>query len=233
MNKYIRYLLVSPIIVNSASIDKQINDVVLAYKQEEIFKEQAKLKNSEPNIYTTLKTTPISKSLSGGRCIEIKSIDASDIKLIKASHLQELFKPYLNRCDSLVDIKNLLNKINNEYIKEAFVTSRAYLKPQDLNSGHLIISAVEGKIDKIKAINTNKGFVFLGYADSYLNLRDIEASIEQLNRIRSIKTTMRLNPSKKQGYSDICLVGKKVASFNPKETLSYGQGQSSKVLPLN
>ncbi len=212
MNKYLIYLFMSSILVNASNIDKQINDVVLAHKQEEIFQKQIKLKSNEPNIYTTLKTLPISKSLPNGRCIKIMSIDANDVKLIKQSTLHKLFKPYINRCDTINDIKNLLNKINNIYIKEAFVTSRAYIKPQDLNSGHLIISAVEGKIDKIKAINTNKGFVFLGYTDSYLNLRDIESSIEQLNRLHSIKTTMKLNPSKKQGYSDIYLIGKKVAS---------------------
>ena len=55
MNKYLIYLFMPSILVNASNIDKQINDVVLAHKQEEIFQKQIKLKSNEPNIILRLK----------------------------------------------------------------------------------------------------------------------------------------------------------------------------------
>ena len=211
MNKYLKYLFFYSVFLNASNINHQINDILLAHEQEEIFKSLSKTQ-IEPNIYTPLHTLPIKSKKSFSNCIKIKKIITKDITLISQSKLKKLSAPYLNKCDTIDDLKNLLKKINNIYIKKAYITSRAYIKPQNLKNGILVISALEGKIDEIKAINTYKGFVFLGYKDSYLNLRDLETAIEQLNRLHSIKTTMRLNPSKRQGYSDIVLIGQKIGS---------------------
>ena len=197
--------------VQATQIDKEINDILLYEEQKNIYQENLEREKEKNLVYTNLQTHNLENNNSGN-CIKIKEIIFDNITIISKQKLQKLKEPYINRCNTIEQIKNLVRKVNNIYIKKAYITSRAYIKPQNLSNGVLVISAVEGKIEKVIGKNINPSLVFLGFEGNILNLRDIEAAIEQLNRLQSIKTTMELNPGKNIGYSKIVVIGKKVAS---------------------
>ncbi len=106
------------------------------------------------------------------------------------------------------DIKNILNKFNALYIDKGYITSRVFLKPQNLSKGVLRLYAIEGKIKHIKPQKLYIKDVFLGQKGEVLDLRKLEDSLELINRLPSNHATMKLLPSNKMGYSDIVIKNK-------------------------
>ena len=186
----------------------QVENIIHTENQKKIYHKLYD-KNKDISLYTPLKYYNTQKKQTSGKCFKIDNIDTSDIKIID---IKNIVQRYNHRCLSIKDIINLTNEINNIYIKKYYITSRAYIKQQDLSKGNLKISAIEGKVDKILSQSINPKLVFIGYNNSILNLRDLESRIEQLNRLQSLKVTMKLIPSKKVGYSDILLLAKKIRS---------------------
>ena len=179
---------------------RQIDNITRYQDQQNIYEEQNKERDSAVAIYAELTAIPLSQdSNSSQACIQINSIDIEDITLIDAKELEALLKPYLHRCDTMQDINTLVKKINNIYIEKAYVTSRAYIKPQDLSQGHLLIVAMEGKVEKISESNISTVMVFPTMEDEALNLRDLEEGLEQLNRLQSVEATMSINPGNEEG----------------------------------
>ncbi len=199
--------------VYALPVIRQIDNITRYQDQKYIYEEQNKERDSAVAIYTELTAIPLSQdSNSSQACIQINSIDTEDITLIDAKELEALIKPYLHRCDTMQDINTLIKKINNIYIEKAYVTSRAYIKPQDLSQGHLLIVAMEGKVEKISESNISTVMVFPTMEGEELNLRDLEVGLEQLNRLQSVEATMSINPGNEEGYSQILITGKKTGS---------------------
>lgn len=192
---------------------RQIEDITRYQDQQNIYEEQNKERRSAAAIYTELTAIPLSQEDNTSQaCIQINSIDTEGITLIDKQELEVRIKPYLHRCDSMHDINTLVKKINNIYIEKAYVTSRAYIKPQDLSKGHLSITAMEGKVEKISGNNISTVMVFPGMEGEVLDLRDLEVGLEQLNRLQSVDATMAINPGEEEGSSQILITGKQTGS---------------------
>ena len=192
---------------------RQIEDITRYQDQQNIYEEQSKERRSETAIYTELSAIPLSRESNVSQaCIQIESIDTEGITLIDKEELEVLIQPYLHRCDSMEDINTLVKKINNIYIQKAYVTSRAYIKPQDLSKEHLEIVAMEGKVEKISGSNISTVLVFPTMEGEILDLRDLEMGLEQLNRLQSVEATMQINPGDEEGFSKIVIIGKKMGS---------------------
>ncbi len=199
--------------LHAQPIIKQIDDITRYQEQRKIYESQNKERQTSAPIYTEVRTIPLSQDSNASKaCIQINEIDLADIALINKNDLHKLASPYLHRCDTMQDISTLVKKINNVYIEMSYVTSRAYIKPQDMSKGKLVISAMEGKIEFVRGNGISTSLVFPFVNKSYLNLRDLEVGIEQLNRLQSTKATMAINPGTEQGYSQILMKGTKVGS---------------------
>ena len=207
----ISFLLIES--VYALPVIRQVNNITRYQDQKNIYEEQNKERQTEAAIYTELQAIPLYQNNKESQaCIQIMSIDTEDITLIDQKDLKLLTKPYLHRCDTMQDINTLVKKINNIYIEKAYVTSRAYIKPQDLSKGHLVIVAMEGKVEEIRDSNISTVMVFPYMEGEALNLRDLEVGLEQLNRLQSMQATMSINPGNKEGYSNILITGKKTGS---------------------
>ena len=192
---------------------RQVDDMTRYEEQRKIYDEQNKERKSAETIYTELETLPLSKSSNTSQaCIQINHIDTEGITRIDKKELAVLIKPYLHRCDTMHDINTLVKEINNIYIEKAYVTSRAYIKPQDLSTGKLLIVSMEGKVEKISDSNISTAMIFPAMEGDVLNLRDLEVGLEQLNRLQSVQATMQINPGKEEGFSHILIQGKKTGS---------------------
>ena len=206
-------LLLFTNLLQAAPIIRQIDDITRYQEQKKIYEAQNKERQTAASIYTELKAIPLSgdDDLSHA-CINIESIDIQNVTRIDKKVLDGLMKPYLHRCDTMHDINTLVKKINNVYIEKAYVTSRAYIKPQDMSKGHLIITAMEGKVEAVSGRDISTAWIFPFIEGEVLNLRDLETGIEQLNRLQSVQATMQINPGSEEGFSHILVTGKQTGS---------------------
>ncbi|NOH23553.1 ShlB/FhaC/HecB family hemolysin secretion/activation protein [Vibrio europaeus] len=140
-------------------------------------------------------------------CVQIKAITFSGNKIYDNSTLESIseFKP---GCITLTQINEYLRLISNHYIEAGYVTSRAFMTPQDLSSGVLNIVILEGKVEKVLWNGEERQWLKMAFpmiADTVLNLRGIEQGLDQINRLSRYNATIKLLPSSKQGYSVVDL----------------------------
>ena len=76
----------------------------------------------------------------------IKTIDVAGVTLIPEKNIREIVQPYENKELTLSDMQKIADLITELYRKKGYVTSRAYLPPQKLDSGALQIRVIEGKM---------------------------------------------------------------------------------------
>lgn len=101
------------------------------------------------------------------------------------------------------NLSNLRDKITNKYINRGFITSKAYLKAQDLSKNGLEIDILEGKIEEIATKGLNSSNLYINYKDRVLNIKDLEVAIMQGERLNSQELDLQLLPASKTGYSII------------------------------
>jgi hemolysin activation/secretion protein len=206
--------------------------------QKKVYKKLQNIKNQKIPYYKTKKQKSSSLKKEA-KCFYIKKIKIEGVTLLGEDERSKILKNYTNHCDTLQDIKNLINKFNSFYIDKGYITSKVYLKPQNLSKGVLRLFALEGKIESIKPDKLYIKDVFLGQSGDVLDLRKIEDAIELINRLPSNHATLDIKPSKKVGYSSIIIKNKttkrvsgsfEVNNFGAKKT---GRLQGSLALNLD
>ncbi len=141
-------------------------------------------------------------------CKDITAIELDGLQALKASQFERILDKYQGRCLGVVDIQNLMSEVTAQYILAGFVTARVYLSAQDLNSGVLTLTVVEGFLEEVRVDETVPGSislfnVFPGALDEPLNLRDIEQSLENINRLQSNDAKMSIEPGEVAGSSQL------------------------------
>lgn len=155
------------------------------------------------------------------RCFVVNDIQLENASLLSATTRQRLTKDYLHQCLGISKINQLVAQISDWYISRGYVTSRAFLVEQDLNSGVLRIPVLEGKLQKIVMDNAPSRQLYMafpGLEGKVLNLRDIEQGMEQINRVRSTPAQIEILPGDNPGYSIVNLTA------NPEFPLSVSLG---------
>ncbi|MDR0408726.1 MAG: hypothetical protein LBH45_07420, partial [Campylobacteraceae bacterium] len=151
-------------------------------RQRDIFESLSKDPTDNVENLDIPKILPSAPIIADDRCFDIKHIEVSGVTLIKESKIESITSKYLNRCVSLADLKNLTNELNAIYIDKGYITSQVYLSPQNIAEGNLTLQSVEGKVDNIFPIEASIASAFVGQSGDYLNIRDIENAIENINR---------------------------------------------------
>jgi hemolysin activation/secretion protein len=138
-------------------------------------------------------------------CIKINEIILLDSTLINLLVQQELLGGYTSKCINSGVVGEILTLLNNYYINKAYVTTRAYIAPQDLKTGVLEFVIVEGIIEDIQysigSISQHEKvrLAFPVSPGDILNLREIEQGLDQINLPQSVQATMSLVPGSKAG----------------------------------
>ncbi|MCP4971091.1 MAG: ShlB/FhaC/HecB family hemolysin secretion/activation protein, partial [Arcobacter sp.] len=207
MKKYI-YLLLLPVYLYSNNIDtiiqKEVEKNIQKNEQRNIFKQLEKNKNqSLPKVYQMEKIKIEDKR--DEHCVEIENINVIGSTIYDNEDFKDFIEPLLNNCEGITQLKNLTKKITNLYIEDGYITSMAYIKPQDLSDGEVEISVLEGKVNDIKT-KLNLDLIYTDLKDNILNIRDLEVGIEQIERLRSQKVNFELKPSKKIGFTDVKVI---------------------------
>ena len=144
----------------------------------------------------------------GAVCRDIGIITLTGTTKIPGWEQKVITDKFVNRCLNVGDIENLLAEITRLYIERGFVAARAYLPPQDLSKGSLIILVIEGAVEKIviedgdsKSVSVLN--VFPGVEGAVLNLRDLEQGIDQINRLSSNNAQLDIQPGDNPGASRV------------------------------
>lgn len=155
----------------------------------------------------------------------------------------------INQCIGANGLQQILSLSQNSLIEKGFVTSKVLIKPQDLNTGTLVLSVIAGKVANIyreyddKNINLHNAITVNEY--DVLNLRDLEQSSENLKNPTNIDVKIHIEPTRQEnndkniGLSDLVIKRQKKPPislqtiFNNYGNYSTGVYQGGIGLTLN
>lgn len=149
-------------------------------------------------------TTPRAKPQAGA-CRVIQTIRLEGHPDAMGASPQEVLNAYLGQCLIAEEINALLGDLNRWYQRKGWTTTRVYAAEQDINSGELVLRVVAGRIESYRYIDKDAderlSNAFPQEPDGYLNLRDLEQGLENLNRVPSQEAKFQLYPGKEPGTS--------------------------------
>ncbi len=118
---------------------------------------------------------------------------------------QEVLSSYLGQCLIAEEVNALLGDLNRWYQRKGWTTTRVYAAEQDINGGELVLRVVAGRIEGYRYIDKEAderlAFAFPQEPEGFLNLRDLEQGLENLNRVPSQEAKFQLYPGKEPGTS--------------------------------
>lgn len=150
------------------------------------------------------------ESSTGQRCFDINVISVQGVTAITDGDISAITKKYLSKCLSIDSINNLVKEISNLYLAHGWVTSRAFIKPQNLSNGSLEILVVEGKLEALESADGNLSERQLRWAfpveqKQLLELRELEQGLEQINRLQQNRAQMDIQPGSEIGQSKVII----------------------------
>lgn len=172
-------------------------------RQEEDIQRSLKEKRSPSSLEVE---TPDVPTGTGEGCLDITEVVIADAENMPEAMVDAIASRHEGTCVDVNDIQSILSDITKFYIDEGYVATRAYLPAQDLSTGVLRIQVVEGRIGKVMLKEGDEGSLNLTTAfpderGAYLNLRDFEQGLDQVNRLLSNNATLELLPGEKPGES--------------------------------
>lgn len=156
-----------------------------------------------------LQPPAMDESIDSSLCFPIDTVAFEGVTLFPLAELEQRAKPYVGRCLSLPELNAILRDITELYFDAGYITSRPYIAPQDLSDRLLLLTVIEGKIEGIAYANPAQnedgsiGAAFPTSEGRYLNLRDLEQGLEQLNRLQSNSARLNLLPGIEPGSTTV------------------------------
>lgn len=182
-------------------------------RQERLLQEQQRRLDELQSLPEQVFSSPRLPETDSADCLQVNTIDLNGAHRLSVRKRQQLIEPYSEHCLTANDLNRLLSDITNEYLSRGYVTTRAYLPPQDLQDGVLQIQVIEGRLenidggDLISPLETTMSSP--AKVGERLNLRELEQLIDQLSRLPSRQVSMELAPGEKVGGSRVILQGQK------------------------
>lgn len=151
-------------------------------------------------------------------CIKLKKVKITKNSILLDKQKDKLLQKHLKKCVDTKLIKSILSDISNYFIQKGYITTKPYLQEQNILDGILDIGIVEGIVEdivdvKTKKSNSNIKTAFIFQKDKPLNLRDLETSLEMVNRVPSVDAKFNIKPSDE--------VGKSIVEVNTTRTLPF------------
>ena len=119
-------------------------DNVLAREQQHI--NQREIERSRPDIFVSpilLKRSTVKKK---GNCFQLGEVVAEGAASLKFGVDKYISNNLTGKCVSAVELNNALTDLSNMYIEKGYVTSRAYVLPQNIKKEKLIWLSLKEKI---------------------------------------------------------------------------------------
>lgn len=122
--------------------------------------------------------------------------------------------PAIGRCLGAEGINITMKRVQNAIVARGYVTTRILAVPQDLQTGHLVLTVIPGRIHSIRFTEESSPRATVWNAlpanpGDILNLRDIEQALENLKRVPTaeadIQITPATDPDAQPGTSDLVI----------------------------
>lgn len=120
----------------------------------------------------------------------------------------------LGRCLGAQGINVTMAHVQNAIIEQGYVTTRVLAAPQDIQSGHLTLTLIPGRVRAVRfadgaSLRGNKWNALPISPGDILNLRDLEQGLENLKRAPTAEADIQIEPAEgegvKPGESDIVI----------------------------
>lgn len=173
----------------------------------------------------------------------IKTFQLRGLYAERFTWVEEYLNQYTNQKIGIQGINLLLKNINDAIVNRGYITTRVYVKEQDLTSGILTFDLAAGTIGEIgfaekNTWGTSKNAFSVHHGD-LLNIRDLEQGLEQMKRVPSQDVDIKIEPAKITGQSNILLTIKRtkpwklVTSIDDSGTESTGKLQTTTALEID
>ena len=146
-----------------------------------------------------------------GEKVLIKTIKVEGVSLIPEKNIKDITSQYEGRKLSLKGMQKIADLITDEYRKKGYVTSRAYIPPQTVQKGVLIIRVVEGNVGKLE-IRGNRYFKTALLkrkirlkTDKPFDYSELQKDLTAINEAPDRTARLTLVPGKKPGTTDIIM----------------------------
>lgn len=142
-------------------------------------------------------------------CFETNIIQISPKKLNKKIDVKKVTKKYLSKCLQIKEIKKLQQELTAAFVQAGYITTRAELANEIMESGKLKFNIIEGKLsgfttEGLSEYNVNQmPFAFPVHKGDIITINAIEQGLENINRMSSYQSEAMLVPGKKLGESKI------------------------------
>ena len=144
------------------------------------------------------------------KCTLIYNIYITGDPDLSESTVHELVKDWQGYCLGNQELTALLRKITNYYAQRGYISTRAYVAPQDLKKGELELKVIPGIIGSIRfakgqgyASEIFTAFPFL--RGQRLYLRSLEQGLEQLNSLSSNRAKLEIQEPQADGSTDVII----------------------------
>lgn len=141
----------------------------------------------------------------------VNRINVEGVTLFTQDEIRRAVAPYEGKTQTIDSLNQAVDAIARLYYDKGYVTSQAYIPPQDIENGVLLIRVQEGRIGKI-GIEGNRYYrarVIQRMLDQEpgdpLNLRTLERDLNRSNRLNSTSYRLRasLDAGEKPGETDV------------------------------
>lgn len=132
--------------------------------------------------------------------------------LLSRREKDKILESYIDKNISYNDITVLVRTLTNVLIDKGYVTARVRIPlEQNISSGKLKLVIINGYIEKI--VPEKEGLrermqvfgAFPFFEGKYLNIKDLDYGVEQMNRLHSNNSSMKIFPGEKEGSSKIVI----------------------------
>ena len=177
--------------------------------------------------------------------LEIKGLEALDGLNMHSRLSQALSKPDtpIGQCLGVQGIQALAGRLQNALVAHGYITSQVDVGPQNIQSGHLELEIVPGRLGQ-KRLQPDNAKVSLRnvlplHTGDTVNLRKIEQALENLKRPPTAEADIKIEPGQAPGLSDLVIEWKQNSPYrwgftlDDSGTRSTGKIQGSATLHID
>ena len=148
---------------------------------------------------------------SAGASFVLQAVHVTGMTIFDPQKLNFIWKPYLGKKVNFDDINNIVKLVKQVYKDLGYLTTTAYLPPQDVKDGVIEIHVVEGKRGNL-SVDGNKWFgtssiekYFHTYRGEVMDMGEIQKDVMRLNQNKDINVSSVLSPGENPGEVDVTL----------------------------
>ena len=110
------------------------------------------LQPAQPGATVDVQTPPATLTLPGGAQVQLQAISLRGHSVLTEAELLAALGPVVGQSFDLAGLRALAERISAYYHSRGFPFARAFLPPQTLSDGRLLIEIVEGRYGQVRAL---------------------------------------------------------------------------------